>query len=138
MAITIQIPTALRNFTDRQAEVTVEAATAGEAIAALAQAYPDIGQHLYQEDGRELRSFINVFIGEINIKRLKGLDTPVPEGGTIMLVPAIAGGQERTRTGERVLANSCNTPCPPINAAVQKKVTGGGAQDGARTGGRAR
>jgi adenylyltransferase/sulfurtransferase len=103
MAITIQIPTALRGFTDRLDEVTVEAATVGAAIAALAQAYPDIRQHLYQDGGTELRSFINVFVGETNIKKLKGLDTPVPEGGSIMLVPAIAGGAhtKRTRTGER-------------------------------------
>jgi adenylyltransferase/sulfurtransferase len=101
MAITIQIPTALRGFTDRQGEVAVEAATVGAAIAALTQSYPDIKQHLYQDGGTELRSFINVFVGETNIKKLKGLDTPVPEGGTIMLVPAIAGGQESTRTGER-------------------------------------
>lgn len=93
MAVTIQIPTALRNFTDRQGEVTVEAATAGAAIAALVQAYPDLKQHLYQDGGRELRSFINVFVGETNIKKLKGLDTLLPDGETIMLVPAIAGGR---------------------------------------------
>jgi adenylyltransferase/sulfurtransferase len=98
MAVTIQIPTALRSFTDRRGEITVEAATAGEAIAALARAYPDIKQHLYQDPGTELRAFINVFVGEINIKKLDGLDTAVPDGGTIMLVPAIAGG---TRTGGR-------------------------------------
>ncbi|MDR1985616.1 MAG: MoaD/ThiS family protein [Treponema sp.] len=92
MAVTIQIPTALRNFTDRQREVQVEAATAGAAIAGLAQAYPDLKPHLYQEGGTELRSFINVFVGETNIKKLKGLDTPLPDGETIMLVPAIAGG----------------------------------------------
>jgi adenylyltransferase/sulfurtransferase len=64
----------------------------GEALAALAQSYPDLKQHLYQDGGTELRSFINVFVGDANIKKLKGLDTPVPDGGTIMLVPAIAGG----------------------------------------------
>jgi adenylyltransferase/sulfurtransferase len=72
--------------------VAVEAETAGAALAALAQAYPDIKQHLYHEGGAELRSFINVFVGDANIKKLKGLDTPVPDGGTILLVPAIAGG----------------------------------------------
>ncbi|MDR0556563.1 MAG: MoaD/ThiS family protein [Treponema sp.] len=100
MAVTIQIPTALRGFTGRQGEVTVEAETAGAALAALAQAHPDIKQHLYQEGGTELRSFINVFVGEINIKKLKGLDTPVPSGGTIMLVPAIAGGASCGALGE--------------------------------------
>ncbi|MDR2782763.1 MAG: MoaD/ThiS family protein [Treponema sp.] len=92
MAVTIQIPTALRGFTDRRREVAVEATTVGVALAALAQTYPDIKQHLYQEGGTELRSFINVFVGDTNIKKLKGFDTPVPDGETIMLVPAIAGG----------------------------------------------
>jgi adenylyltransferase/sulfurtransferase len=90
MAVIIQIPTALRGFTDRKGEVPVEAATVGAALEALAAAYPDIKQHLYQ-DG-ELRSFINIFVGKTNIKKLEGLNTPAPEGGVIMLVPAIAGG----------------------------------------------
>jgi adenylyltransferase/sulfurtransferase len=95
MAVTIQIPTALRGFTGRLGEVTVEAATAGEALAALVVEYPDIKQHLYQDGGTELRPFINVFVGEANIKKLQGLDTPLPGGGTLMLVPAIAGGRGR-------------------------------------------
>jgi molybdopterin converting factor small subunit len=91
MAVTIQVPTALRSFTDRQGEIKVEGATAGEAVAALAAAHPAIKPHLFQEDGG-LRSFINVFVGEINIKKLQGLDTPLADGAVIMLVPAIAGG----------------------------------------------
>ncbi|MDR2397750.1 MAG: MoaD/ThiS family protein [Spirochaetaceae bacterium] len=92
MAVTIQIPTALRNFTNRQGEVAVEGATVGAALSALAQAYPDLKQHIYQEEGTELRSFINVFVGDSNIKKLKGLETPLAQGETVMLVPAIAGG----------------------------------------------
>jgi adenylyltransferase/sulfurtransferase len=80
--------------------VAVEAATVGAAIAALAQSYPDIKQHLYQEGGTELRSFINVFAGDTNIKKLQGLDTPLESGAVLMLVPAIAGGvQDCARTG---------------------------------------
>jgi adenylyltransferase/sulfurtransferase len=90
MAVTILIPTALRNFTDRKSEVSAEGSTVGEAIKNFAGAYPDIKQHLYQGD--ELRSFINVFVEENNIKNLQGLDTKVAAGETIMLVPAIAGG----------------------------------------------
>jgi adenylyltransferase/sulfurtransferase len=86
----IQVPTALRSFTERKSEVTVTGATVGEAIGKLAEAYPDIKQHLYQ--GAELRSFINVFVGETNIKKLQALDTPVKDDDTIMLVPASAGG----------------------------------------------
>jgi adenylyltransferase/sulfurtransferase len=100
MAVTIQIPTALRTFTERKSEVEVEGATVGEAIGAFADAYPDIKQHLYQpgeksaaeQSSLELRSFINVFVGETNIKKLDGLATKVPAGSVIMLVPAIAGG----------------------------------------------
>jgi adenylyltransferase/sulfurtransferase len=92
MAVSIQIPTALRTFTNRQDEVRVEGATAGAAIAALAEQYPELKQHLYQEDG-SLRSFINIFIGDTNIKKLQGLDTPLESGAVLMLVPAIAGGR---------------------------------------------
>ncbi|MDR2631303.1 MAG: MoaD/ThiS family protein [Spirochaetaceae bacterium] len=92
MAITIQIPTALRNFTDRQDEVLVAGATVGAALEALAAQYPDIRRHLYQDDNT-LRSFINVFIGDTNIKKLQGLDTVLSDGAVLMLVPAIAGGQ---------------------------------------------
>ncbi|MDR2819973.1 MAG: MoaD/ThiS family protein [Desulfovibrio sp.] len=92
MAVTILIPTALRAFTDRKAEVEVEGGTAGEAIAAFAGAYPDIRNHLY-DDGGNLRSFINIYVGEKNVKNASGLETPVPDGETVMIVPAIAGGK---------------------------------------------
>jgi adenylyltransferase/sulfurtransferase len=91
MPITIQIPTALRAFTDKKPEARVDGATAGEAIRAFADAYPDIRAHLYDEDGA-LRSFINVYLGETNIRNLSGPDTPVKDGDALMLVPAIAGG----------------------------------------------
>jgi len=90
MAVNILIPTALRTFTDRNSEISVEGSTVGQAIAALAEKHPDIKQHLYKEG--ELRSFINIFVGETNIKKLQGLDTPVTPDAQIMLVPAIAGG----------------------------------------------
>ncbi|GHV85885.1 molybdopterin synthase sulfur carrier subunit [Spirochaetia bacterium] len=91
MAITIQIPTALRSFTGRQGEVTVEGPTVGAAITALTAVYPDIKAHLLEDTGG-LRSFINVFAGDTNIKKLQGLDTPLSDGTVLMLVPAIAGG----------------------------------------------
>jgi adenylyltransferase/sulfurtransferase len=91
MAITIQIPTALRSFTDRQGEIKVEGATIGAAVAALVATYPAIKPHLFQDDGG-LRSFINIFLEDTNIKKLQGLDTSLTDGAVIMLVPAIAGG----------------------------------------------
>ncbi|MDR2247818.1 MAG: MoaD/ThiS family protein [Treponema sp.] len=95
MTVTVLIPTALRAFTDRKSEAEAEGATVGEVIRAFAETYPDIKQHLYQTGDAgtaELRSFINIFLGETNIKNLDGLDTKVADGDTIMLVPAIAGG----------------------------------------------
>ena len=91
MAVSILIPAALRAYTDRQAEIEVSGGTAGEAIAGLAAKYPDIRKHLYK-DNDNLRDFINVYIGDTNIKEIEGLKTPVKDGDSVMLVPAIAGG----------------------------------------------
>jgi molybdopterin converting factor small subunit len=91
MAVTVLIPAALRAFTERQSEIEVKADTAGEAIKAVAEKYPDIKKHLYKDDNT-LRDFINVFLGDENIKNMDGLDTKITDGNTIMLVPAIAGG----------------------------------------------
>jgi molybdopterin converting factor small subunit len=91
MAVTLLIPTALRGFTERKSEIQVIGKTAGEVLAALAETYPDLKRHLYDESGTP-RSFINLYVGDVNIKGTGGLDTPVPDGGQVMLVPAIAGG----------------------------------------------
>jgi molybdopterin converting factor small subunit len=91
MPVTIQIPTALRQFADGQSEISAEGSTAGGVIAAFAERYPDIKLHLYDEHGA-LRSFINVFLGENNIKNLGGLETPVKDGDALILVPALSGG----------------------------------------------
>jgi len=91
MAVSILVPAALRAYTERQAEIEVKGGTAGEAIADLAGKYPDIRKHIYKDD-ENLRDFINVYLGDTNIKELNGLATPLKDGDTIMLVPAIAGG----------------------------------------------
>ncbi|MBR1863902.1 MAG: molybdopterin-synthase adenylyltransferase MoeB [Ruminococcus sp.] len=91
MSVRVFIPTTLRLFTGQQSEVELEGATAGEVIAQLADEYPESRKALYDENGT-LRSFINVFVGQYNIKDLKGWDTPVGDGDEIMLIPAIAGG----------------------------------------------
>ena len=91
MAVSILVPAALRAYTERQAEIEVEGSTAGEAIADLAAKYPDIRKHIYKDDDN-LRDFINVFIGDTNIKELNGLKTQIKDGDSVMLVPAIAGG----------------------------------------------
>jgi adenylyltransferase/sulfurtransferase len=89
--ITIQIPAALRTFTERKREVEVEGTTVGDAVKVLADRFPDLKPHLYDNEDK-LRSFINIFLGETNIRKLSGLETPIKDGDVIMLVPAIAGG----------------------------------------------
>jgi len=91
MAVSVLVPAALRAYTERQAEIEVAGSTAGEVIADLAAKYPDIRKHIYKDDDN-LRDFINVFIGDTNIKELNGLTTQIKDGDTVMLVPAIAGG----------------------------------------------
>ena len=92
MAVSILIPAALRAYTERQAEVEVKGSTTGEVIADLAMRFPDIKKHLYKDGEEKLRDFINVYVGDTNIKELDGLKTAVKDGDTVMLVPAIAGG----------------------------------------------
>jgi molybdopterin converting factor small subunit len=91
--VKVLIPTALRAFTDGNAEIEVEGRTAGEAVEAVAEAYPDIRRHLYDEQG-ELRSYVNIFVGDEDIRSFGGLSAPVAEDGVVTLVPAIAGGAE--------------------------------------------
>lgn len=94
MAVTILIPTALRFFTDGLSEVKVEAVTVGGALELLAEKYADLKRHLYSESG-ELRSFVNIYLNEEDIREHNGLLTPVTEKDTVMIIPSIAGGSGR-------------------------------------------
>lgn len=91
MAVTIIIPTPLRQFAGGQSEITVEAATAGEALDKLTTKFADLKKHLYNDAG-VLRNFVNVYVGDEDIRDLDGLATAVEDGGEIMIVPSIAGG----------------------------------------------
>ncbi len=98
MATTIIIPTPLRQFTDGRSEVEVEAATAGEALSRLAERFGGLRNHLFAEAGK-LRSFVNVYVGDEDIRDLDGLETTV-SGGEILIVPSIAGGRDPERLPE--------------------------------------
>ena len=86
----IKIPTPLRIYTGSQTQVTVTGATIGEALADLTGQYPELRPHLY--NGDSLRSFVNVFVGEEDIRFLSGLDTDIAETDAIRIIPSIAGG----------------------------------------------
>jgi molybdopterin converting factor small subunit len=92
MAVTIRIPTPLRAYTDRQAAVSVAGATVADALAELTTRYPDLAQHL-RGPGGKLRSFVNVYLGDEDIRFLEGEATPVADGAELTIVPSIAGGR---------------------------------------------
>ena len=91
MTVTLRIPTQLRPLAGGRGEVPVEAATVGEALTALDAAHPGFADRLF-DDGGGLRRFVNVFVADEDIRFLSGLDTPVPDGATVSIVPAVAGG----------------------------------------------
>jgi molybdopterin converting factor small subunit len=91
MTTTLKIPTPLRYYTDGQAEVSVNGSNVSAAMRNLVEQFPSLEGHLYNGKG-ELRAFVNLFLGEDNIKDLQGLETPLNEGDTLRLIPSIAGG----------------------------------------------
>ncbi|GAA2182594.1 hypothetical protein GCM10009785_22510 [Brooklawnia cerclae] len=90
MAI-VTIPSVLRTYTARQSRLTVPGATVEEVVSTLAASYPDLAPHILDDRG-DLRSFVNVFVGEQDIRSLDGVTTHVDDDSAILLVPAIAGG----------------------------------------------
>lgn len=94
--ITVQIPPPLRPFADGVAELAIEANTVGEALEQIgAQRAPLLSRVLTPEG--ELRPYVNVFVGERNVRRLDGLQTPLAEGDVVAIIPAVAGGGARCR-----------------------------------------
>jgi molybdopterin converting factor small subunit len=87
----LRIPTPLRPFTAGQQEVIVAGVTVGEALNHLITQYPDLEKHLFNEN-EVLRPFVNLFLGEEEVRHLQGLDTPLTERDRLVIVPSIAGG----------------------------------------------
>jgi len=87
----LRIPTPLRAYTSGQSDVNVKGANISEVLTDLTSQYPTIKPHLFNDSG-DLRPFVNLFIGEHNIKDLQGVDTAVKDGDKILLIPSIAGG----------------------------------------------
>jgi adenylyltransferase/sulfurtransferase len=91
MAVTVFIPTALRQFAGDKQEIAVEAKTVGEALDRVMGEHAELRRHLYGDQGT-LRNFVNVYVNDEDIRHTLKLDTPVKEGDTISIIPAIAGG----------------------------------------------
>jgi len=91
MSVKVRIPTQLRTLSGGAGEIAVEGASVGEVLTALEVAHPGFAERLYDESGA-LRRFVNVFLAEEDIRFLDGLATPVADGQTLSIVPAVAGG----------------------------------------------
>ncbi len=91
MPVTINIPAPLRQFTEGQSQIEVQATTAGEALESLSALHTGLRRHLFN-DQNGLRNFINVYLNDEDIRHTSGISTPVKDGDTIVIVPSIAGG----------------------------------------------
>jgi sulfur-carrier protein len=88
---TAKIPPVLRSRTDGEAEVAVAGETVGELLEALAEAHPDTRDQLFGGDG-SLNRYVNVYLNDEDVRVLDGLETPVSDADTVVILPAMAGG----------------------------------------------
>ncbi|MBI5930785.1 MAG: MoaD/ThiS family protein [Chloroflexi bacterium] len=88
---TIKIPTPLRAYTGGNAEVNVAGATVSAILGDLTTQFPELRPHLF--NGEELRNFVNIFIGDEDVRYRNGLDTEVEPGDKLRIIPSIAGGR---------------------------------------------
>jgi len=91
MATKILIPTPLRPFTDKQDAVEIDGTTIGELLTNLTTKYGGLKQHLYANDGK-LRSFVNIYVNDDDIRYLQKDQTPLKAGDTVSIIPSVAGG----------------------------------------------
>jgi len=92
----VMIPTPLRAYTRGQKTVTVSGATVEDALSSLTAAYPDLERHLFNGEGK-LRNFVNIYLGEEDVRHLRQGATPIRETDTLSIVPSIAGGSGSER-----------------------------------------
>src|SRR5450432_1452522 len=124
----VLIPTPLRQFTGKQDSVTVPGATVGEVLSALTTQYPDLRKQIFNDEGK-LRSFVNVYLNDEDIRYLGKDATPAKDGDTLSLVPSIAGGssvaappEEVTLSNEEILRYSRHLIIPEVGIEGQKKL----------------
>ncbi len=92
MAVTVRVPTILRTYTGGASEVSVDgAATLVELLDKLEANHPGIRTRVLDDDGK-LRRFVNLYVGDEDVRFAGGLATPTPDGVTVSIIPAVAGG----------------------------------------------
>lgn len=87
----VLIPTPLRQFADKNDSVELSGGTVGEVLTALTTKFPDLRKQLFNDEGR-MRSFVNVYLNDEDIRYLNKDATPVAAADTLSIVPSIAGG----------------------------------------------
>jgi molybdopterin synthase sulfur carrier subunit len=91
VSVQVRIPTVLRPKMGGQAVVSAEGATVREVLSSLEAAHPGFGPMVVEANGA-LKRFVNMFLDDEDVRYLQGLDTPVPDGSTLVILPAVAGG----------------------------------------------
>ena len=91
MSVTVRIPTILRQHTGGAAEVAADGATLSDVLKALDAAHPGVAARVLDDEGK-IRRFVNVYVGDEDVRFASGLETPTPDGVTVSIIPAVAGG----------------------------------------------
>src|SRR5580700_8962646 len=123
----ILIPTPLRQFADKKDSVQLTGSTVGEVLKSLTSQYSDLRRHLYNDEGK-LRSFVNVYVNDEDIRYLSKEATPLKEGDTVSIVPSIAGGSAGiaappvTLSKEEILRYSRHLIMPEVGMEGQLKL----------------
>src|SRR5579863_4045019 len=123
----ILIPTPLRQYAEKLDAVQVTGSTVGEALHALTGKYSDLRRHLYSDEGK-LRSFVNVYVNDEDIRYLQKESTPLKDGDTVSIVPSIAGGASgvaappATLSKDEILRYSRHLIMPEVGMEGQLKL----------------
>ena len=91
MSVTVRVPPVFRTMTAGQSSVPVEGGTVAEVLSNLDTAHPGFSAKLLDDDGKLVR-YVNVFVDDDDVRFMEGLDTPVPDGVTVSIMQAVAGG----------------------------------------------
>src|SRR5262245_55353477 len=113
MPVKVLIPTPLRPYTGQQAVVEIDGQNVGELLQNLIAQHADPRPHLYSADGK-LRSFVNVYLNDEDIRYLKREQTPVEATDTISIVPSVAGGSGAGESSQAVADRPAGTPLPEL------------------------
>jgi molybdopterin converting factor small subunit len=91
VAVEVRLPTVLRTHAGGASSVQLTGAILGDVLAKLVAEYPGLAGQVVQDDG-SLHKFVNIYVNDDDVRYLQGLDTPVPDGSEISILPAVAGG----------------------------------------------